>query len=358
MSKNLRRWVWAIGGTVALGLIAYNLSQSPEWRGFQWERFWLSIRRARLGYLLAAVVVVYATYLVRAYRWKFFLDPIKEASPRVMFVGQILGFSAIYLIGRPGELVRPAYIAKKEGVTFTAMMAVWLLERVFDSVFLVLLFSLALSSLGAEHRTARGESVLAQMQTGGWILLVLTLLMVVGLVAYRLHAEALRARLLHWFRFLPAKTLRTFEHFLQSFSEGLGVIRSWRSFLAGFASTALLWILNASVFWLVFKSLGPGLDQLPWLAGALALFCAALGLVVQIPGIGGGYQVGTILALTEIFNVSVELATGAAILVWIVISVPCLLLGLIFLVHEGLTFKKLTAIAEEERAAGLEEAQP
>ena len=55
---------------------------------------------------------------------------------------------------------------------------------------------------------------------------------------------------------------------------------------------------------------------------------------------------------------SVELATGAAILVWIMISVPCLLLGLILLIHEGLTFKKLTAIAAEERAAGLEEAQP
>ena len=66
---------------------------------------------------------------------------------------------------------------------------------------------------------------------------------------------------------------------------------------------------------------------------------------------------GVILALTEIFNVSVELATGAAILVWIMISVPCLLLGLILLVHEGLTFKKLAAIAEEERVAGLEEAQ-
>jgi hypothetical protein len=33
------------------------------------------------------------------------------------------------------------------------------------------------------------------------------------------------------------------------------------------------------------------------------------------------------------------------------ISVPCLVLGAALLVHEGLTFRKLEAIAEEERAA-------
>jgi len=78
-------------------------------------------------------------------------------------------------------------------------------------------------------------------------------------------------------------------------------------------------------------------------------------LAVQFPGIGGGYQVGAILALTGLFSVGVEAATGAAILVWVMISVPCLALGAGLLVHEGLTFRKLEAIAEEERAA-VEEA--
>ena len=357
MSNGWRRWMWAVGGALVLGLIAYNLSRSPEWRDFQWERFWLSIRQARPGYLLASVVAVYATYLVRAYRWKFFLDPIKQASPWVMFVGQILGFSSIYLIGRPGELVRPAYIAKKEDVSFTAMLAVWLLERIFDITFLVLLFSVALSTLRVGHRTVRGDLILVQMQKGGRILLAITLLVVVALVAYRLYAESLRAGLLRWLRFLPPKALLALEHFLSSFAEGLGVIRSVRSFAASLASTALLWVLNTTVFWLVFRSLGPGLDHLSWLAGALVLFCGALGLIVQIPGIGGGFQVAMILALTELFSVSAELATGAAVLIWVIVSAPCLALGLILLGYEGLTFKKLNAIAAEARAAGQEEAR-
>jgi hypothetical protein len=77
--------------------------------------------------------------------------------------------------------------------------------------------------------------------------------------------------------------------------------------------------------------------------------------MIQFPGIGGGFQVGAILALTEIFNVPAEPATGAGILLWIMMSVPCLGLGLVLLIYEGLSFRKLEAIAkEEEQAARLE----
>jgi hypothetical protein len=61
--------------------------------------------------------------------------------------------------------------------------------------------------------------------------------------------------------------------------------------------------------------------------------------------------VGVILALVEIFNVPAEPATGAGILIWIMMSVPCLALGLLLLVHEGLSLRKLEAIAEDEEQA-------
>jgi len=133
------------------------------------------------------------------------------------------------------------------------------------------------------------------------------------------------------------------------------VIRDWKGLAGSIITTAVLWSLNTTIFWLVFRSLGGELARLPWLASALTLFCAALGLIIQFPGIGGGYQVGAILALTEIFNVPAEPATGASILLWIMMSVPCLGLGLVLLIYEGLSFRKLEAIAkEEEQAARLE----
>jgi hypothetical protein len=85
------------------------------------------------------------------------------------------------------------------------------------------------------------------------------------------------------------------------------------------------------------------------------MFFAVLGLAVQLPGVGGGAQVAAIYALTKLFSVGAEEATGAAVVIWIVISVPCLVLAMILLLREGLTFRKLETIAEEERAAAEEE---
>ena len=349
MRKKHRRWWWLGIGAIVIALIFYNLSRSPEWSNFRWMRLWTLITGASPGPLLVVLIAVFATYFVRAVRWRFFLSPIKKASLWVLFVGQILGFSSIYLIGRPGEFVRPAYIAKKENVSMSAMLAVWLLERIFDTVFLVLLFAAALHFSSVEPETVRGTKVLATLHRGGDVMLVLAVLLVVGLLLFWLRSRQFTAWMLRLFRFLPAAALRQFERFLRSFAEGLSVIRNWKDLLGSLALTAVVWFLNTSVFWVVFQSLPREVADLSWLASAVTLFCAALGLAVQIPGVGGGYQVGIILALNEFFNVPAEAATGAAILLWIIMSVPCLASGLVLLVHEGLTLRKLEALAEEER---------
>jgi hypothetical protein len=69
-----------------------------------------------------------------------------------------------------------------------------------------------------------------------------------------------------------------------------------------------------------------------------------------LPGVGGGYQGAAIVALTRIFGVKAQEATGAAILLFAVLLVPCLALGIFLLAYEGLTFKKLGEMAEKERA--------
>jgi hypothetical protein len=356
MKKAWGRWVWLAAGAVVIALIFYNLSRSPEWSNFRWDRLWGSIVGASPGYLLLATLGVYLSFFVRAVRWEFFMRPIKAASLWVLFVGQILGFSSIFLVGRPGELVRPAYIAKKENVPMSSMIAVWLLERVLDTIAMVLLFAAAIYFEPVNPDTPRGVSVLHEMHAWGHVLFGFTGLLILGLVLFRLNAAGMTAAALKLFRFLPERALHTFAHFLRAFGDGLSVIRDWKGLAGSVVTTAVLWAINTTIFWLVFKSVRHRMGHLPWLAAALTLFCAALGLLVQLPGVGGGYQVGIILSLTEIFNVKVEPATGASILVWIVQLVPTLALGLVLLIHEGLSVRTLEAIAKEEKQeANLED---
>lgn len=350
MSKNLRRWLSVAASVLILGLILLHLSRSPEWRAFSFSRLWALVTSASLAPLGAALVATYLSYLIRAVRWKFFLDPIKKASLWVMFAGQILGFSSIYLIGRPGEFVRPAYIARKEKVPITSMVAVWLLERIYDAVALVIVFAVALYWAPLAPPPGEAEAVLTRMHEGGRVLFAMAVAVCAALALFRWRAAEATAFVLRVFDFLPARWRERLAHFLGAFADGLKVIQNWREFLASVISTVVLWVVNISAFWFTFQSLGGELARLPWLVSGLTVFFAVMGMMVQVPGVGGGYQVGIIVALTEIFSVPVEPATGAAILVWILISVPCLLFAAVLLVHEGLSFRKLEAMAEEERA--------
>ncbi|MEJ2010093.1 MAG: hypothetical protein P8Z30_18380, partial [Acidobacteriota bacterium] len=236
----------------------------------------------------------------------------------------------------------------------------WLMERIFDSIALVVLFSVVMYMAPMELSTA-GKHVLTVMHEAGDAMLAITVVLVAGLGVYRLKTDPLTNWVMRKIRFLPQWVSRHVEHFLYSFAEGLRVVQSMRDFLGSVVLTAALWFLNATIFWLTLISLRGTLGHFAWLAAALVMFCAALGLVVQFPGIGGGYQVGIVLALTEIFRVGADVSTGAAILLWLMMSFPVMFLSLGLLVHEGLSIRRLEALTEEEkemeREATLEKAE-
>ncbi len=348
MTKTRRRWLGMGVVAAVLVLVVWRFSQTPDWRQFSWERVWTLLIHANLGWLGAAVVFTYSSYVIRAFRWKFFLDPIKRGAFSNLFAGQILGFSAVYLVGRPGELVRPAYIARREHVPFASQLAILLLERIYDSIAVALVFALALYLQAIRPGSDTAAATLRHMHQGAvWVLLV-TAALVAALVLFRFRAESFFALGARAFRFLPPRIHSTIGKVARSLAEGLDVIENWRDLAASIACTALLWMANISVFWFVFQSLGGEAATLSWWAAAVAVFCAALGLVAQLPGVGGGFQVGVLAALQQVFHIGGAAAASSALLLWLVILVPCVLLGLILLAYSGLTFKRLEAIAEAE----------
>jgi hypothetical protein len=75
----------------------------------------------------------------------------------------------------------------------------------------------------------------------------------------------------------------------------------------------------------------------------------AFGSVLQIPGVGGGVQVAAVLALTEIFGLALEPATGMALLIWAVSFLTVVPFGLGLALHEGVNWGKFRHLPEEVR---------
>ncbi|HTV54581.1 MAG TPA: lysylphosphatidylglycerol synthase transmembrane domain-containing protein [Terriglobia bacterium] len=358
MNSQRRALLSWLAGAAIIAIVLYHLVHSAQWRNFDWGRLAFLLTHVKIRILALAFVVTCTSYLVRAYRWQFFVDPIKRCSLRVLFAGQVLGFTSIYLVGRAGEIVRPGYIAKKERIPFMSQLAVLVLERVYDSFALVALLALALYVEPVHSTSGRSIGLVQKAHAAAFAILIICGAMAMFLVAFRVYSEVVLRYISRILNFTPRIFRTHLMNFLVSFSSGLDVIQNPWDFAASLGMTAVLWVMNVSVFWLTLLSLGGHLANLSWWAAGLLNFFAALGLVVQLPGVGGGFQVAVLLALENLFHVSPESAAGAAILAYLTIMVPCLLLGLGFAAHEGLTFSKLKVIAEVDQEAAANLPQP
>lgn len=342
-----RRLGWALGA-ILLGVILFHLSRSPQWKNFEWGKLASLLLNVNPWMLAGAIALNLATLIIRAVRWRFFVDPIKKCSLWPLFVAQALGFSSIYLIGRAGEIVRPAYIAKSERLPFTSQLAVWAIERVYDAFCLVVLFALALYFEPARSASPANAGLLTKMHQAALGILAFCIVAIACLAAYRAWTQRILQKFQNSFQWLPAVLRRHSLNFFQSFSSGLSALRDPGDFSASVASSVILWMVSVTSLWLMLLSLGGRLSGFGWWAAAITSFFAAVGLAVQLPGVGGGYQVAVLLALKDVFHVPAEAAAGAAILTWATVMAPCLLLGLILVASGGLSFNKLKRMVEEE----------
>ena len=106
-------------------LCALVYLQVRTWKRFDWHTFWQQTEHVNWLLIFAGVVLTYAAYALRAVRWKIFLKPVRKTTSGRLMAPQFIGFTALALLGRAGEVVRPYIIARKENLTFASQMAVW-----------------------------------------------------------------------------------------------------------------------------------------------------------------------------------------------------------------------------------------
>jgi hypothetical protein len=110
--------------------------------------------------------------------------------------------------------------------------------------------------------------------------------------------------------------------------------------------SALEWVLICLCYWCLAQSFA-GIVNLGVVDVLILLGFVAFGSVVQIPGVGGGMQVVTVLVLTELFGVRFELASAFAVFLWFITFVAIVPLGLVVALKEGLNWRSLQHIGRE-----------
>jgi glycosyltransferase 2 family protein len=332
-------------GAILLLIAVFLLRSELRKSGFRWSVFVATLESLQWPWLLAAVGLALTTYFGRALRWAVLLKPLRpRPNMRKLISATVIGFTAVTLLGRPGEFVRPYLIARHEGVPFSSQLAAWVLERIYDLLMVLAIFGFALSRV--RNISNPGPTLAWVLEVGGWLVWVLSAASLFMLVMIRRYSETMRKRLMDALGFLSQHHLERASRFLHALVQGAESTRSTKSILLLLLYTLLEWALIVGCYWCISMAFGPALQFSFWDAVTFIGF-VSFGTVVQIPGIGGGMQVVAVLVLTKIFGVSVELATSIAVLIWLITFVAIVPFGLVAALHEGLSWRKLRELERE-----------
>lgn len=339
---------WFLNWRFWLGILIAALSLWYVARGIPVESVLEAMAQADLWILIVWSVPCYlvATY-VRALRWRHLTNPVAEIDRSSLFYAQSLGFMVNNLLPlRVGEFVRSWWLARKHGVSATAVLGTVVIERVIDVVSVLLIAAASLTWAGRG-----GDSLLAK---GTLLLLPAACAPVLGLVAIRLFPERVLAIARFFARPLPARVGALLERLLGSFAEGL------QSLTLG---PHLFWVLfHTLVIWLV-------LSTIPLLAGVYAfgldlgspletlmvswILLAAVGVAVAIPstpGFFGTYQLA-FNSVLERFGVTPAEALALGLLVWFVFWSTLVALGLLVLRSQRTSLGELTLHSSKDPTA-------
>jgi uncharacterized protein (TIRG00374 family) len=332
---------------VAIALILVILAYRTRGAHFRWDLFWSTLDHVGWKWLAVSICLILLSNIGRALRWQVMLRPFG----RTLGVWRLtsdtaIGLTATVLLGRVGEVVRPYLIAVQTGLPLSSQAAAWLLERTLDLLVVLLFFGFALLwvPLHSRHFDPQIQSVLS---AGGYVFGATGAACLLLLLAFRDPRRQAQQRVLSALTLLPQDTYRRAERMLEAFSQGVGCTRDPRSLtlLAGY--TGLEWAIIVASGSALLRGF-PATRELGPIDVLVLLGFASLGSVVQVPGVGGGMQVATVLALTKIYGLPVESASGVAVLFWVVGSLAIIPFGVASAFHEGLNWSKLKLLSAKQ----------
>ena len=93
-----------------------------------------------------AFACIYVCYIFRSVRWALLLRHNKKVGLLSLLGTQVIGFTAVALIGRIADPVRPYLVSKKTGLPLSSQIAVYIVERLFDAGSMALIFCSVISA--------------------------------------------------------------------------------------------------------------------------------------------------------------------------------------------------------------------
>lgn len=311
-------------------------------RNLDWREVAQRVSSANPYLLIIAVVIICLAYGVRALRWGALLKPLVPARLSDLFVATTIGFSAVFLIGRAGEFVRPVVLPMRDPrVRPSASLVTILVERIYDMMAVALMFALNLIWF---KPVVMHEISFSRVRMVGFGMLVATILGLIFLVWYRTNSawliEIMERRVTRW-RFVPQRLVKLLMRLLEQLAQALRVLVNARELAETIGWTALLWFGIALANFLVMRAFGlhVGVSETLFVLG-----WALVGSLVPTPGGAAGAFHAATAAGFVFLGVEKELAAAVSIILHLVDFGPAVLFGVFYAIRGDLRLSRLRTL--------------
>jgi hypothetical protein len=288
-----------------------------------------------------ATACIYLGYVIRSVRWALFLRHNKRVPPFLLVGTQVMGFTAVALIGRVADLVRPYLVAKKTGLPLSSQVAVYIVERLFDAGSMALIFSCAIVFAPAGSMP-HPELV----KKAGYGFLAATLLGALFLVAVRLAGGMVASFFEGAFGLFSKKLGHAAGLKIRTFRTGLDTMRSFSDFGAAASLSLGMWVLIALAYLETTQAFvaSPQLASMTPAKCMLLLAVSGGASVFQLPVLGWFTQIGLVAAaISNFFDAAPEASTACAATLLLVSFLAIVPVGLIWAQVEHVSLRKVAA---------------
>jgi uncharacterized protein (TIRG00374 family) len=341
MNKNILK---IAAGLVLMVVFLYFFGRSVEWKKVP-----ALIADVNVPLFLMLIPLAALHFVTRSVRWHVLIAREKiDVRFRNLVAANVVGFtvSAIFP-GRLGELAKPLYLARREGLRPGFAVGTVVVERIFDLMTNCLLLGIFLITWpffsGARPLGAEAGDRLVFWGTFG--VAIAAALLALTLLIYFFRERALRV-VAFILKPLPEKARGAVLGLLREFIAGLDFFRSPGQLGLYAGLSVVVWLGISLYYWVLFFAYHV---RVPYVLVFPYVFLTAIGASIPTPGMVGGFHYFSKLGLVLLFRLDPGQAAGITLVGHAVqIAVTCAL-GYAILAREGLTLFQLKKMGESER---------
>jgi uncharacterized protein (TIRG00374 family) len=320
-------------------------------RSVEWSEVLGYLDDIDLTLFIVLLLLVPVNFVFRAIRWNCLLKHEKEGvSFYNRFAGNAVGFAVTFLFpARLGELVKPLYLAQKEGLKKGFVIGTVVVERMFDlfnMCFLLGVFFVSRPLYTSIFNIEIEQEAYSNLALWGMIGIAIAIVMLLVTLSLYFFKDKTLKLISFFLKPLSHKWQDAIMNLIDEFIEGLKFFHSVGDVLIYIFWSLVVWINIAFFYWIWLVAFDV---RVPFFYIFPFVFLTMVGASIPTPGMAGGFDWFSKYGLTTLYGVEPNLAVGMTLVVHAIQLAVTYVVGYGILWKEGISLVQIKKLGENSK---------